>query len=100
MTASWRDDARCLTVGIEIFFYSANSLAAKACDEDAKSVCQRCPVKAPCLDEAMGREGSAPAEERGGVWGGLTPRERHLLDRARRRQAAKEQQLLELAAAA
>jgi WhiB family redox-sensing transcriptional regulator len=88
MTGTWRDDARCRTVGIGIFFHSATSKAATACDREAKSVCQYCPVRQPCLDEAMAREGSRPTEERGGIWGGLTPRERHLLDRRNRKKAA------------
>lgn len=40
--------------------------------EQAKTVCQTCPVQAPCLDYALTRK-----EE--GVWGGLTSTERRAL---------------------
>lgn len=42
----------------------------------AKGICNRCPVREACLDEAMNRNESF------GIWGGLTPGER----RMRRRQ--------------
>ena len=41
--------------------------------KEAKKVCQRCPVREPCLDYAMA------AGERYGVWGGLSERERRKL---------------------
>ena len=39
----------------------------------AKAVCDRCPVKAPCLDFAMS------FEETEGVWGGTSGRDRRAL---------------------
>ena len=39
--------------------------------DEAVAICRRCPVRQPCLDYALA------AEERFGVWGGTTPRERH-----------------------
>lgn len=42
----------------------------------AKRVCNDCPVKSECLDEALKNE------EAFGVWGGLTPRARRPLRKA------------------
>ena len=42
----------------------------------AKSVCARCPVRNDCLADALA------AEERFGIWGGLTERERRSLGRS------------------
>lgn len=39
--------------------------------ETAKAICRRCPIKGPCLDQALRRK------ERFGIWGGInlaTPR--------------------------
>jgi hypothetical protein len=45
----------------------------------AKSICDECKLKTQCLATAMEKEGSAPAQRRAGVWGGMTPTERHRL---------------------
>jgi len=42
----------------------------------AKSVCERCPVSADCLDHALTHD------ERYGIWGGLTDVERRHLPRS------------------
>jgi len=42
----------------------------------AKAVCERCPVKAPCLEFAM------VFEETEGVWGGTSGRDRRALRKA------------------
>ena len=41
----------------------------------AKSVCARCPVRSDCLADALA------SDERFGIWGGLTERERRSLRR-------------------
>lgn len=43
---------------------------------EAKAVCNRCPVTAECLDYAIRRD------ERYGVWGGTTERERRAIKRS------------------
>lgn len=50
--------------------------------DDAKEICSRCPERKPCLSWALA------ANERYGVWGGLTTHERDRLVRRRRRRAA------------
>ncbi len=46
--------------------------------EQAKAVCRRCPVIAPCLRWAM------DTRQEAGVWGGQTEDERRVLRRNRR----------------
>jgi WhiB family transcriptional regulator, redox-sensing transcriptional regulator len=46
-------------------------------EAQAKSVCQECVVRVECLQEAF------EADERFGIWGGLTERERRAARRAR-----------------
>ena len=72
---TWREQAACRHVPVEIFFPAVEHEA-----EEAKAVCNSCLVQAPCL------EFSFEANERFGVWGGLTSQERRTLA-ARRRKA-------------
>lgn len=64
---SWRDDAACFGVDPEVFFPENDDYEGV---HAAKMVCARCPVRADCLDYALTRG------ERGGIWGGLTEKER------------------------
>jgi Transcription factor WhiB len=61
---SWKDSAACQAADREIFYNESVFLVR------AKSLCFRCPVLEPCLEAALERD------ERWGVWGGLTARER------------------------
>jgi hypothetical protein len=72
----WRERAACRHVPVEIFFPAVEHEA-----EEAKAVCRSCAVQEPCL------EFSFEANERFGVWGGLTSQERRSLA-ARRRKTA------------
>ena len=74
----WRDDAVCVAEDPELFFPLGTNGPAVWQAQEAKAVCRRCPVAAPCLAWAM---------ENGvehGVWGGYTEEERRAM---RRRQA-------------
>lgn len=99
---TWRDNARCKTVGFAVFDNDDDTTL----DRKAKGVCGSCTVQASCLDDALALERGLPIDHRTGILGGLNPRERYNLDRARRRQderqAARARQLqdLELAQAA
>ncbi|MBB1252886.1 WhiB family transcriptional regulator [Streptomyces sp. OF3] len=42
----------------------------------ARAVCAACPVREPCLADALAAEGLTGPGQRWGVRGGLTPRER------------------------
>ena len=75
---SWRSDALCAQTDPEIFFPDTDGNPKG----DAKRVCAQCPVKNPCLREAIDRR------EQHGIWGGLTTRERARLIRRERTAAA------------
>lgn len=74
----WFDDAACHDADTDVFFPVSESDAA-----EAKSICAACPVREKCLEFAL--EVRPPD----GVWGGLTPSERHRLIRRRQKAARK-----------
>ena len=65
---SWREDALCAQVDPELFFPEKGQPS-----RDAKKICATCDVREQCLQWAMA------ANQRHGVWGGLTARERSSL---------------------
>lgn len=69
----WRDDALCSQTDPEAFFPEKGGST-----RDAKSVCTTCTVAAECLDYAIAND------ERFGIWGGLSERERRKLAKAMR----------------
>lgn len=69
----WREDALCRQVGPEIFYPEPGEGCNIA--RYAKRICLACPVRAACLNEAIQNH------EQYGIWGGLTERERLLLNR-------------------
>ena len=70
---SWRYSAACIGMALDVFFPASED----ACDE-AKAVCATCPVRRPCLGDAM-RNGLE------GIWGGTTERERRVMRRERKK---------------
>lgn len=68
---SWREDALCAQTDPEAFFPEKG-------DENttAKRVCGRCTVRSQCLACAL------DGDERFGVWGGLTTRERNRIKKS------------------
>jgi WhiB family redox-sensing transcriptional regulator len=67
----WRDWALCAEVDPEAFFPEKGESTRAA-----KSICRRCLVRVECLRSALAND------ERFGVWGGLSDRERRRLRRA------------------
>jgi WhiB family redox-sensing transcriptional regulator len=67
--------AACLCEEPELFFPIGNSGPALTQIEEAKAVCNRCPVIDACLGFALENGMTA------GVWGGLTEDERRALRR-------------------
>jgi WhiB family transcriptional regulator, redox-sensing transcriptional regulator len=64
----WQGSALCAQIDPELFF------PEKGCSaREAKSICGGCVVRAECLDYALAHD------ERFGVWGGLSERERRAL---------------------
>ena len=67
---AWQDDALCAQTDPELFFpEKGGSVRA------AKRVCRACTVSAECLEYALGHD------ERFGIWGGFSERERRRLKR-------------------
>lgn len=73
---TWRQGAACKGLDPMIFFPATDEEA-----EPAKAVCDQCPVREACLEQALG------LREKEGVWGGCTERERRRIIRQRRRSA-------------
>jgi WhiB family redox-sensing transcriptional regulator len=67
---SWMDLSRCAEVGGDFHFPEKGGST-----REAKRVCRSCPVRAECLEYALGHD------ERFGIWGGFSERERRRLKR-------------------
>jgi WhiB family transcriptional regulator, redox-sensing transcriptional regulator len=65
---AWQADALCAQTDPEAFFPEKGGST-----RDAKRICSGCDVKAQCLDYALAND------ERFGIWGGLSERERRKL---------------------
>jgi WhiB family redox-sensing transcriptional regulator len=66
----WMDDALCAQVDTEIFFPEKGGST-----REGKKICALCSVRDECLMFAVDRQ------ERFGIWGGLSERERRRLSR-------------------
>lgn len=71
----WHDRAECKQVDPEIFFPTLDDMkgqegAEKGAYARAQEVCRRCPVWEECRQDALDND------ERFGMWGGMTPRQR------------------------
>ena len=62
---AWMLEAKCLDADPEAFFPEKGGST-----REAKRICAICPVREECLDYALANE------ERFGIWGGLSERER------------------------
>ena len=67
---AWQADALCAQTDPEAFFPEKGGST-----RDAKKICSGCEVKAECLEYALNND------ERFGIWGGLSERERRRLRR-------------------
>ncbi|MEI2766450.1 MAG: WhiB family transcriptional regulator [Dermatophilaceae bacterium] len=67
LRTDWAGDGACLERDPDALFVRG------AAQQQAKQVCQRCPVVAECLAEALDNRTEF------GVWGGMTERERRAL---------------------
>ena len=73
----WRDDAACLGWAPLFLPRTDPGPSYAASTAQAKSICDRCPVRDACLADAMTTEGASDPRARAGVRGGLTPEERY-----------------------
>lgn len=77
----WMDDAKCADVpDPDIFFPPRDKALYKKIATEAKSFCNRCPVKKECLWYSI------TSDEQHGIWGGMSHRERNALVRKWQRQ--------------
>jgi len=67
---AWQSDALCAQTDPEAFFPEKGGST-----RDAKKICSSCEVRAQCLEYALAND------ERFGIWGGLSERERRKLRR-------------------
>jgi WhiB family transcriptional regulator, redox-sensing transcriptional regulator len=77
----WQDEAACRGHDNVLFFgeEGESELERQAREGHAKSICATCPVAEPCLEFAM------ETNQKYGIWGGLTDKERASLKRRRAR---------------
>lgn len=64
----WMEDALCAQTDPEAFFPDKGGST-----REAKATCRRCPVQFECLETALANE------ERFGIWGGVSERDRRKL---------------------
>ncbi|WP_110588509.1 WhiB family transcriptional regulator [Microbacterium suaedae] len=74
---SWQSEALCAQTDPEAFFPEKGGST-----RDAKRICESCEVRSECLEYALQND------ERFGIWGGLSERERRRLKRAQQEQRA------------
>ena len=67
-TLAWQSDSLCAQTDPEAFFPEKGGST-----RDAKKICTSCEVRAQCLEYALAND------ERFGIWGGLSERERRKL---------------------
>lgn len=75
---AWQDSALCRQFYPDLDLWFPEQHAGPHAIKRAKELCGECPVRNQCLDYALTND------ERFGVWGGLTEKERHDLRRKRR----------------
>lgn len=85
-TLQWQEDALCNQTDPEAFFPEKGGST-----REAKKVCNGCEVAEKCLEYAMSND------ERFGIWGGLSERERRKLKKKREEEAKVTKEALELA---
>lgn len=66
----WATEARCLNADPDVFFPEKGGST-----REAKRICGECPVRPECLEWALEND------ERFGIWGGMSERERRKLKR-------------------
>jgi WhiB family transcriptional regulator, redox-sensing transcriptional regulator len=62
---AWQEEALCAQTGADFFFPEPGSSV-----REAKRICGLCPIRSACLEYALDND------ERFGVWGGLSEKER------------------------
>lgn len=76
----WQDDAACAGMNTDEFF---NENSGGPIPLRVRRICNDCPVRFLCLEEALKCEGDEPAKYRFGYFGGLSPTARYKEHKAR-----------------
>jgi WhiB family redox-sensing transcriptional regulator len=76
-TLEWQNDAACRDVGGDAWYPEERMRAPIA-----KSICEGCPVRTQCLEDALERH------DQHGIWGGYSVEERREMQRQRAEVAA------------
>jgi Transcription factor WhiB len=71
----WQDNSACQGRDLRLFFNGDGEIA--------KGICNQCVVRQECLDSELRIEHGMPASMRFGVYGGMTPSERAMLEKPR-----------------
>ena len=79
MTVEWRDFALCKGVDPDAFYPEKTEPDYNERVAQAQAVCATCPVRTDCLAFAM------DTHQKHGIFGGLTPSQRHHLRYPRKR---------------
>ena len=74
---NWQDNAACRDQPHDYWYAEKHKEGAQQLLRQGKAICAECPVRAECLEHAVINN------ERHGVWGGLSPRQRQPLRRGR-----------------
>ena len=83
LTADWMTSAHCVGTDPSAWFPDRGGAGVTI----LRRICALCPVQQQCLDLAMSAESThSGTDHRHGVYGGLTPTERHELAKHRRNQ--------------
>lgn len=81
----WQARARCRREDPALFFAPEGpqepAAARKRRERSAKYLCNHCPVKPECGQDALEREGSQGVDWRAGIFGGMTERQRYAIAR-------------------
>ena len=76
----WRERGLCSPATAHLFYVERG-----AGTKPAKRICARCPVREECLEYAL------TTAEKGGIWGGLSERERRRIRKSRQQEAEREE---------
>lgn len=84
LPTTWQDQATCANAQVDPrWFIPADD--GRTSYARGRAICMRCPVRDACLTDALTRERNARAEDRAGLWGGLSPEQRANLAAVRRK---------------
>lgn len=73
----WMDEAACIGASEHIFFPDKIGDKTDGPWEEARTYCNQCTVRLECLKTALRDE--KESNMRYGMWGGTTPKQRHVL---------------------